>query len=115
MQILSRKTLILLCGVVFVIMLFAGCEEQSTSDTRQSRLIAIENTQLTELLDKSQAELDKRRQLLKQCQQEKTLEVKKAKDNAESLIAFVMEQNTKLIEENKSLKAQLAELQNKAQ
>ena len=106
----SCKIAVSLIGVLMVITLVAGCEEQNLANNKKSRLVATENVQLTELLGKCETELKNQKQLLADCQKEKVLAVEKTKKDAETLTSFVMEKNKDLVKENEELKAQLENL-----
>ena len=125
-------------GIVFGLMLFTGCEEeQNLSDTKpdeppnvkQSRLIAVENAQLKQQIEKlkdlhskemqRQKELnDKERQRLQRqldsCLRSKAALEEISKKGVESymqdIIGPLSDENTKLQEENKTLKAQIEKL-----
>jgi len=121
------RTLLLAVGVVFGIMLITGCEEEENlSDTKpdtepnakRSRLIAIENVQLKEQIEKLKnlhaGEMERQKKLLDNCLREKgTLEEmsNKGVDNfMQNILGPLAEENTKLQEENKTLKAQIEKL-----
>jgi len=59
-----QTTLVLIIGIVFVIMFLTGCQEQSLSDTKRSRLIADENRQLKQELSRRDREIAKQKELL---------------------------------------------------
>ena len=118
------KTFVLAAGTV-VIMLIAGCEKENAPDTKRSRLIAAENMRLKEELKQRDTEIErlkelhnkeikKQEKLLEKCLQEKNTWKEKAQQNIEEqvdkVLAGVMEEYTKLREENKGLKAQIEQL-----
>ena len=111
----SGKISVILAVVVFaVIALVTGCEEQNLSDTRKSRLVAAENTQLKKDLDQRDEEIEKQKKLLAECIKEKeALDAELQKDleaMAESVIKD-FEEVIKFKEENDKLQAQVEELQ----
>ena len=89
------KVLVLAGGVLFTA-LFVGCNEESLSDTRRSRLISAENIQLRKELKSQQEQLDK-------CLEEK----KDAGEGMQSMTEFLIGENKKLREENEELKGQV--------
>ncbi|HIJ52487.1 MAG TPA: hypothetical protein HPP66_04955 [Planctomycetes bacterium] len=115
------KMLVVAVGFVFVIMLFAGCEEEeknssnTTSDAKRSRLIAIENRQLKqqiEELKKTHAkEIKRQNELLGKCEREKKnlekLSSKGVEDYMKDILGPIFEENAKLHEEIETLKAQI--------
>ena len=121
------KTLVLAVGIVVGIMLIAGCEEEENSsdtksdtkpNTRRSRLIAVENVQLKKQIEKLKKvhakEIKRQEELLDKCEREKkTLEELSSK-GVESYMQDVLgplaEENAKLHEEIKTLKAQIEKL-----
>jgi len=111
-------------GFVFVIMLFAGCEEEeknssnTTSDAKRSRLIAIENRQLKqqiEELKKTHAkEIKRQNELLGKCEREKKnlekLSSKGVDSYMKNILGPIAEENATLHEEIETLKAQIEKL-----
>ncbi|HUS73277.1 MAG TPA: hypothetical protein VMY06_09450 [Sedimentisphaerales bacterium] len=120
----APKMLVVAVGIVFGIMLFAGCEEEeknssnTTSDTKRSRLIAIENVQLKkqiEELKKTHAkEIKRQKELLGKCEREKKNLEKLSSKGVDSymndLLRPLAEENAKLREEIETLKAQIEKL-----
>jgi len=120
----APKILVVAVGIVFGIMLFAGCEEEeksssnTTSDAKRSRLIAIENQQLKqqiEELKKTHAkEIKRQKELLGKCEREKKTFEKMSSKGVDSymndLLKPLAEENAKLHEEIKTLKAQIEKL-----
>ncbi len=132
------KMLVLAIGIVFGLMLFAGCEEEekisdtmtdTTPDAKRSRLIAVENAQLKQQIEKlkdlhagelqRQKELnDKERQKLQRqldsCLREKAAMDEISKKGVESymqdIVGPLTDENAKLQEENKNLKALIEKL-----
>ena len=116
--------LVVAVGFVFVIMLFAGCEEEeqnssnTTSDAKRSRLIAIENVQLKkqiEELKKAHAkEIKGQKELPGKCEREKEaleeLSSKGVDGYMKDILGPIAEENAKLHEEIKTLKAQIEKL-----
>jgi len=99
-----------IAGVVFI----AGCEEESQIDTRRSRLIANENTQLKKDLESRQKEIEKHKVLLEQCEQAKKViteqSAKNISDLFDGVLGDVLEESQRLSEENERLKVEIAEL-----
>lgn len=121
---LAHKTLIVAVGIVFGIMLIAGCEEEEknpsniTSDAKRSRLIAIENRELKqqiERLTKTHAkEIKKQKEMLDKCEREKKgledLSSKGVDSFMKDVLGPLADENTKLNEEIKILNAQIEKL-----
>ena len=101
------KKSVLVFVVVFVLSLIlnAGCqeEEQNLSNDKRSRLIAAENLELKQELEKCRTELKKQKQLFQSSQKEE-------KKQSQDILVQAMNLNSKLRKENKELKAQLNEL-----
>jgi len=123
MKIPTWKSLAVAVGCA--LMLIAGCGEKDAPNVKQSRTIAAENMELKKELDRSEArfenlkkqydkELEKQRKLLEECRQERDEWKAKSKQNireqAKSLVEPLMEEITRLREENRKLTAQLEEL-----
>ena len=120
----APKMLVVAVGFVFVIMLFAGCEEEeqnssnTTSDAKRSRLISIENRQLKqqiEELKKTHAkEIKRQNELLGRCEREKKnlekLSSKGVDSYMKDILGPIAEENAKLHEEIETLKAQIEKL-----
>jgi cell division protein FtsB len=121
------RMLLLTVGIVFGIMLITGCEEEgnlsdtqsnTTANSKRSRLIVIENAQLKaqieELKKLHSSEIEKQKKLLDNCMREKKAldeMSKKGVDNyMQNILGPLAEENTKLREENKTLKAQIEKL-----
>ncbi len=115
---IARKEVVLVVGIVFVIMLIAGCEEQNVSNTRKSRLIATENSQLKKRLEQRDGEIEKQKGLLDKCLQEKkVLEQKTSQDfkgQVEGILVILMEENVKLRQEIDRFKKEIEELKGPA-
>lgn len=121
----ARKAFILLVGAV--VMLIAGCAgQQASPSVKQSRVIAAENIELKKQLEQQSREIEtlkaqhseqikKQASSLAACQQEKETWKKKAQQNirnqVQGVLDAVMEDNTRLREENKELKTQIEQLQ----
>lgn len=105
---------VLMVAVGFVLMSIAGCQEQDPSNTRMSKLIALENKQLKKQLEQCDEEIENQKQLLEECQEVKKVLEKQAKENFENIVAPLLqnfaEKTRKLQEENTKLKAQTEEL-----
>jgi hypothetical protein len=125
MKKIARKIFVLAVGVV--VMSIAGCGEQELPSVKKSRLIAVENMRLKKELERSSKEIErlkelhnresrKQEKLLSKCVQEKESWKQKARQNVRDQVKgvfdAVMEQNAKLLEENKKLKAQIEKNQN---
>jgi hypothetical protein len=134
----AYKTLFLTVGIIFSIMLFAGCEEEekitdtmndTPPDVKRSRLIAVENEQLKAQIEKLKVlhtrEMEKQESLhnkekgemqqrLDTCLQEKKILDEMSKKGIENymqdILGPVSEENAKLQEEIKTLKAQIEKL-----
>jgi regulator of replication initiation timing len=103
--------------------LFAGCQEENQSDaessTTRSKLIAAENRQLrkdiTKLKKLHKEEIKRQEKLLEKCRQKKkNLEKLLDKDlnkHMKNVLQPLVGENSKLREENETLKAQIKELQ----
>jgi len=118
------------CGVrctpyLFILLLIVGCAEQKSPDFKQTRAIAAENIELQKELDRQDArfanlkrqydrELEKQRDLLEKCEEERDEWKTKARNNVreqvEGVLDSVMADNARLREENAKLKEQLEEL-----
>jgi hypothetical protein len=120
----SWKTLTVTIAVLFAFI--AGCSEPESPDFKQTRAIAAENTELRKELNRQDArfanlkkeydrELEKVRDQLEKCKQERDEWKTKAKNNVreqvQGVLDSVMDDNSRLREENTKLKAQLEELQ----
>jgi hypothetical protein len=125
MKKIARKIFVL--AVCVVVMSIAGCGEQELPSVKKSRLIAVENMRLKKELERSSKEIErlkelhnresrKQEKLLSKCVQEKESWKQKARQNVRDQVKgvfdAVMEQNAKLLEENKKLKAQIEKNQN---
>ena len=132
------KMLVLSVGIVLVTMLFAGCEEEEkisdtqldiTPDAKRSRLIAVENAQLKQQIEKLKAlharELQKQKELndkemqrqqkqLDSCLRAQVTMEDISKNGIESymqdIVGPMTEENAKLQAENKALKTQIEQL-----
>ncbi len=119
-----RKIFVLAVGVV--VMSIAGCGEQGPPSVKKSRLIAVENMRLKKELEQSSKEIErlkelhnresrKQEKILAKCVQEKESWKQKSQQNVKNQVKgvfdAVMEQNAKLLEENKKLKAEIEKLQ----
>jgi outer membrane murein-binding lipoprotein Lpp len=101
----TQKAVILAVSVV--IMLIAGCEKENP--------LAKENMQLKEQLEQRDKEIEKQKELLAKCLQEKDVlkenSQKNVREQVESILVVVMEENVKLREENDKLKTQIERLE----
>lgn len=120
----------LIVAIGVVIILIAGCAEQETPNVKKSRLIAAENIELKKQLEQRSKEIEKINQLydekikeqqnlLADCLQKKESWKNKSQQNireqVDSVLDAVMEQNAKLREKNEKLKEQIEQLQTKVQ
>jgi hypothetical protein len=118
------KALVITIG--FVLVLIVGCGEKEPPSVRQSRAIAAENIELEKEVDRSNArfenlkkqydkELEKQRDLLDKCKEErdqwKAKSQQNVRDQVEGVLDSVVADNARLREENAKLKTQIAELQ----
>ena len=105
---------VLMVAIGFVLMSIAGCQEQDPSNTRMSKLIALENKQLKKQLEQCNEEIENQKQLLDECEGVKQLLEKQARENFENTIAPLLqnfaEKTKELREENTAFKAQIEEL-----
>jgi len=120
----AQKMFVLAVGTI-VVMLIASCQEQEQIDAKKSRVIAAENMELKKELEHRGKEIERLKELhakeikrqeglLAKCQEEKKLWQDKADENIKEqvseILTVVMEQNSKLQEENENLKAQIDKL-----
>ena len=121
----ARKAFVLVVGAAM--MLIGGCGgQQEPPSVKKSRAIAAENIELRKQFEQRSKEIetlkeqhseqfDTQAKLLAACHQEKETWKKKAqqniRDQVKGVLDTVMEENVKLREENKDLKAQIEELQ----
>lgn len=116
------KMLILAAVILIGVVLTSGCEEEkklvnTEPDAKRSRLIAVENAQLKKQIEELKKlhakEMDMQKKLLDNClRDKKTYEdmSKKGLENyMQDILGPIAEENTKLCEEIKTLKAQLEE------
>ncbi len=132
------KTLVLAVGIIVGFMLIAGCEEEENlsntkpdtePNTKRSRLIAIENAQLKAQIEELKKlrssemerqknlytkEKSRQKNLLDKCLREKEGLTKLSSEGVESymqdILGPIIEENTKLQEEIKTLKGQIEKL-----
>ena len=123
MRTAAQTTLILVvCILVISIM---GCGQPQPPSEKMSRLIAVENMRLKKELELRNSQIERltklhnqqskeQEKLFADCVQEKESWKKKAQQNVRNQVKdvfdAVMEQNAKLIEENKKLKAEIEKL-----
>ena len=119
------KALIVLIGAAMA--LIGGCAgQQVSSDVKQSRTLAAENIELKKQLHqckeeletleaRHREELDKQKEQLATCRKDQEIWKQKAqqnvRDQVKDVLDAVMEDNTRLREENKELKTQIEKLQ----
>ena len=134
----AHKTLVLAVSIIVSIMLISGCEEEekltetipdTPPDIKRSRLIAVENAQLKQQIEKltvlhaSQMERqknlhakekDRLQQLLDKCLREKgaleEISRKGIEDYLQNILGSISDENAKLQKENKALKEQIEKL-----
>lgn len=100
----TQKAVILAVGVV--IMLTAGCEKENP--------LANENMQLKEQLEQRDKEIEKQKELVAKCQQEKEDWAEQIEEDTKSLTDGAikdMEEIGRLSEENAKLKVQIEQLE----
>ncbi len=98
---------------IVVIMLIAGCEEGNLSNAKKSGLIADENMQLKKDLEQCNREIEKQKELLAKCLQQKESSQEQMQKIIEDLSGDTLsdfEEIMKLREENEKLKAQIEQL-----
>lgn len=105
-----QRSVILTVAFSLVVLLTAGCQEETTPGPRKAMLLTDQIRQLNGQLAQRDKELTKQKKLLEKCKQEKIESLKKAKDSTSSLVDFIMEQNKILMQENGELKSQLEQL-----
>lgn len=118
------KICVIVIGVA--VMLTGGCSSPESPGVKQGRALAAENIELRKQLEQRSAEIEKLTQrhseeikkqqgLLEKCEQEKQAWRTKAqqniRDQVKGVLDTVVEENSRLREENKALKAQIEELQ----
>ncbi|MBW8042049.1 MAG: hypothetical protein FVQ85_18895 [Planctomycetes bacterium] len=129
------KALVLAVGIVIGFMLIAGCEEEENlsnakpdtePNTKRSRLIAVENAQLKEQIERQKGsqtreierlknlhakETDRQKKLFDNCLREKEALEEMSKKGVENYMQDILgplsEENVKLREEIETLKAQI--------
>ena len=123
-QILCSYAPMLLCS--YALVLIGGCGGQEPPSVQKGRALAAENIKLRKQLEQRSTEIERLTQrhgeeikklqgLLVKCEQEKQTWKTKAqqniRDQVKGVLDTVMEENVRLREENKTLKAQIEELQ----
>ena len=121
-----QNAVVLAIGAIFVISLFAGCQEQQATDAKKGRLVAAENIGLKKELDRRDREIERlkglhskeikrQEELVAKCQEEKGLLQKRVDENIKAqvseVLAAVVEENSKLHGELEGLKTQVQKLQ----
>jgi peptidoglycan hydrolase CwlO-like protein len=128
----AHKTLVWAVGVVIGIIFIAGCQEEQTPpdtpsdtpsdtplNTKRSRLIAVQNTELKIEIERikreHQKELKKQEQVLGKCQESKRelekLSTKGFKNYMDDVLGPAVDENKTLREENERLKEQVGQLE----
>ena len=128
MKVPAIKTFVLLVSLAVVPTI--GCGPQEPPNVKKTRVIAAENIELRKELDRRNEEiemlkeqhgreLDEQKKLLQTCLQEKEDWQNKSRQNirnqVKGVLDTVLEENTKLREENKQLRSQIAKLQKQPQ
>ena len=103
---MKRSALFLSFTALTVLAFVAGCEQQNTvsidpANVKQARLVAAENIKLQKQLKECQREIEKQKSLLEKCR----AEIEEEKQRGNKLTEFLFEENIRLTEENKKLKA----------
>ena len=124
----ARKVFVIAIG--FVATLTAGCGQQEPPGVKQTRAIAAENIEfkkqvewlnreIDRLKERHEKDIKEQQKLLVECQQDKESWKKKAQQNIRSQVApvldSVIDETAQLREENTKLKAQIEQLQKKAE
>ncbi|MBE0535306.1 MAG: hypothetical protein IH624_06505 [Phycisphaerae bacterium] len=114
-----KKTVISLLATAIVLAagaVFSGCQEEAAdaSSMRRARLVADENIALKKQIEERDKEVEKQKQRVEECKQEMT----KGQEQTGSTMLQMMQhlaesgkQAEALAEENKQLKARIAELE----
>jgi hypothetical protein len=109
--------------VASLVVIFAGCEQSQQKQTvdisRRDRLVANENlnlkNELAQCRSESQSEIEKQRNLVEQCRQEKEEIERQANENARWLLdklpQSLLDDSATLSEENEKLTARIIELE----
>ena len=109
------QEIIVLAVSIMIVLLIVGCEEQNLSNPKKARLVADENIRLQKQLEQRDDEIEKQRELLEKCLQEKNALEKMAHENIQGMRdnAFkgLIEESKKLRQENEQLKARIAQLE----
>ena len=112
-----RKSVSTVCAFAVCMLILAvsmGCEENNLPDAKKSRLIAVENMQLKEQIKQRDAEIEKQKQLLAECEAEKNKLHQLKQEHVGQLMGTALagfsEENQQLKRENESLKAQVEAL-----
>ena len=117
MKRLAREAFVLMAGVV-LLMLIAGCEEQSKPQTqspiRKDRLVTAENIQLKKDLKQRDEEIEQLEALLDKHKEENRALREDSEKNTQALLGEIMktfaEESERLRKENEELRAQIQEL-----
>ena len=115
-QVMKKAVCIL---AVLLIVIFAGCqqsqEKQTTGVSRKDRLVANENLDLKNEITRCQAEIEKQKNLVSQCENEKEEMDRQANETMKWLLdelpKDLLNDASKLSEENANLTAKIAELE----
>jgi len=102
--------------LVFVAIL-VGCEEQQTMSPKKAKLVAADNIQLKKDIAARDADIEKQKNLLANCEKEKEILNKRLSVKSEGLMEVLMagiDKNAKNLRiENQELKKQIEELEKK--
>lgn len=125
---LCSCALVLLCSLALILTI--GCGPQEPQNVKKTRVIAAENIELRKQLDRRNKEIEMlkeqnkketnaQKKQLQECLQEKEEWQNKSRQNirnqVKGVLDTVLEENTKLREENNQLRSQIAELQKQPQ
>lgn len=125
MKIAVRKIIVLTVGIIIISS--SGCGQPEPPSVKKNRLISVENMRLKKELELRNSQIERltkqhnqqkknQEKQLADCIKEKESWKKKAKQNLRNQVKgvfdAVMEQNAKLLEENKKLKAEIEKLPN---
>lgn len=110
----AGKALVLIVGVVFVAMFITGCEEQAVSDTKKAKLIAEENRQLKDQLQQRSKEIERQKDMLAECQEQKKVLQGQTQEKMETMMGVLLEtmgkESARMQQENQELKAEIEKL-----
>ena len=111
MNITLQRSIVLAVAFSMIVLLTAGCQEETAPGPRKTMLLNDQIRQLNDQLAQRDKELTEQKVLLEECKQQQTESIEKAKDDARSLVDFIIEQHKTLKQENDELKSQLEQLE----